>query len=150
MSCFMLSSTHIATVANGLAFLLNREEMSSLATAPELFEVFTDYDEHEIFRALYRLNEAAYNSRYHENETSLPVMPDNAPRLLHRLAYHGHYILDNDFFQYLKLLDAFIYQCDEQATANTNLQKALTETASSLYAFAVQQSTKYNAAPWII
>ena len=57
---------------------------------------------------------------------------------------------DADFFKFLKLLDCYIYQCEEQATADTNLQKALVKTSNHLYAFAAQQNAAYNAAPWCI
>lgn len=36
MSCMMLSPAHIATVAHGLAYLLNQSEMCQLSAADEL------------------------------------------------------------------------------------------------------------------
>ena len=93
------------------------------------------------------------NTRYkvEPDETDeVPAMPDNVPHLLHHLSYNEHYFLDADFFKFLKLLDCFIYQCEEQATADTNLQKALVKTSIRLYAFAAHQNAEYSAAPWCI
>lgn len=161
MSCMMLSPAHIATVAHGLAYLLNQSEMCQLSAADELRDALDAcryphdflYDDRRIYPVLYRHNEAAYEGRYkvEPDETDeVPAMPDNVPHLLHRLDYSEHYFLDADFFKFLKLLDCYIYQCEEQATADTNLQKALVKTSNHLYAFAAQQNAAYNAAPWCI
>ena len=161
MSCMMLSPVHIATVAHGLAYLLNQSEMCQLSAADELRDALGAcryphdflYDDRRIYPVLYRHNEAAYEGRYkvEPDETDeVPAMPDNVPHLLHRLDYNKHYFLDADFFKFLKLLDCYIYQCEEQATADTNLQKALVKTSNHLYAFAAQQNAAYNAAPWCI
>ena len=131
MSCMMLSPAHIATVAHGLAYLLNQSEMCQLSAADELRDALGAcryphdflYDDRRIYPVLYRHNEAAYEGRYkvEPDETDeVPAMPDNVPHLLHRLDYNKHYFLDADFFKFLKLLDCYIYQCEEQATADTN------------------------------
>lgn len=127
MSCMMLSPAHIATVAHGLAYLLNQSEMCQLSAAGELYDALSDckyphdflYDDRKIYPVLYRHNELAYEGRYkvEPDETDeVPAMPDNVPHLLHHLSYNEHYFLDADFFKFLKLLDCFIYQCEEQAT----------------------------------
>ena len=136
MSCMMLSPAHIATVAHGLAYLLNQSEMCQLSAADELRDALGAcryphdflYDDRRIYPVLYRHNEAAYEGRYKakpDETDEVPAMPDNVPHLLHRLDYNEHYFLDADFFKFLKLLDCYIYQCEEQATADTNLQKRL-------------------------
>ena len=120
MSCMMLSPAHIATVAHGLAYLLNQSEMCQLSAADELRDALGAcryphdflYDDRRIYPVLYRHNEAAYEGRYkaEPDETDeVPAMPDNVPHLLHRLDYNEHYFLDADFFKFLKLLDCYIY-----------------------------------------
>lgn len=151
MSCMMLSPAHIATVAHGLSYLLNQSEMCQLSAADELRDALGAcryphdflYDDRRIYPVLYRHNEAAYEGRYkaEPDETDeVPAMPDNVPHLLHRLDYNKHYFLDADFFKFLKLLDCYIYQCEEQATADTNLQKALVKTSNHLYASAARSN----------
>lgn len=119
MSCMMLSPAHIATVAHGLAYLLNQSEMCQLSAADELRDALGAcryphdflYDDRRIYPVLYRHNEAAYEGRYkvEPDETDeVPAMPDNVPHLLHRLDYNEHYFLDADFFKFLKLLDCYI------------------------------------------
>lgn len=105
MSCMMLSPAHIATVAHGLAYLLNQSEMCQLSAADELRDALGAckyphdflYDDRRIYPVLYRHNEAAYEGRYkvEPDETDeVPAMPDNVPHLLHRLDYNKHYFLD--------------------------------------------------------
>lgn len=101
MSCMMLSPAHIATVAHGLAYLLNQSEMCQLSAADELRDALGAcryphdflYDDRRIYPVLYRHNEAAYEGRYkaEPDETDeVPAMPDNVPHLLHRLDYNEH------------------------------------------------------------
>ena len=105
MSCMMLSPAHIATVAHGLAYLLNQSEMCQLSAADELRDALGAcryphdflYDDRRIYPVLYRHNEAAYEGRYKakpDETDEVPAMPDNVPHLLHRLDYNEHYFLD--------------------------------------------------------
>lgn len=159
MSCMMLSPAHIATVAHGLAYLLNQSEMCQFSAAGELYDALIDckcthdFDDHKIYNVLYRHNELAFNGCYKvdpDEPDEVPAMPDNVPHLLHNLSYNEYCFLDSDFFKFLKLLNCFIYQCNEQATADTDLQKALVKTSIRLYAFDAHQNAAYNAAPWCI
>ena len=161
MSCMMLSPAHIATVAHGLAYLLNQSERCQLSAAGELYDALINckyphdflYDDSKIYVVLYRHNELAYTGRYKVKPgeaNEVPAMPNNVPHLLHNLSYNEYCFLDADFFKFLKLLDCFIYQCNEQTTADTDLQKALVKTFIRLYAFDAHQNAAYNAAPWCI
>lgn len=164
MSCIQLSPEHIAAVAHGLAFMLNGScGMIHLFTPSELHKALNGcqytpndflFDDRKIFPVLYELNEAAYNGRYEIEPDELsgaPAMPENFPRLLHSLDWdNGHYIIDDEFYKFAKLLDSFIYQCEEDSTRNRDLVKALISTSRSLYAFIVQQSSEYHHAEWII
>ena len=163
MSCMVLTPAHIAAVAHGLAFMLNGSAgMCQLSAPPELFDALTAcrydphgrmFDDRTIYAALYRHNDAAYEGRYMvevDELDSIPAMPNDFPRLLHPLRYHERYLLDHDFYQYIMLLDCFIYQCEEDATARTDLQKALSETRRCLYSFAVQQNAEYASCSWCI
>ena len=101
-----------------------------------------------------RLNEAAYEGRYNVDPCSadeFPAMPQTFPRLLHLLPWDdGRYTIDPDFYAFTKLLDSFIYQCNEDATRNSPVLKALSATSRALYAFIVQNAADYNNAEWII
>lgn len=80
-----------------------------------------------------------------------PAMPQIFPRLLHLLDWDaGRYTIDRDFYAFTKLLDSFIYQCNEDATRNNPVLKALSGTSRALYAFIVQNAAEYNSAEWII
>ena len=77
MSCMMLSPAHIATVAHGLAYLLNQSEMCQLSAADELRDALGAcryphdflYDDRRIYPVLYRHNEAAYEGAIRSSRT---------------------------------------------------------------------------------
>lgn len=166
MSCIQLSEKHIAAVAHGLAFILNGAGgMCHLAAShelPELYDALSacryphDFlvDDRKVYAVLYKLNEAAYEGRYNVepcNADEFPAMPQTFPRLLHLLPWDdGRYTIDPDFYAFAKLLDSFIYQCNEDATRNSPVLKALSATSRALYAFIVQNAADYNNAEWII
>ena len=162
MSCMFLSDVQIATVAHGLAFLLNGSAgMCSLAAAPELFDALDDcrtsprdcyFDDAKIFRKLFELNAAAYAGRYSDGAGPEipPEMPDRFPHLMQRLNYEGgRYITGQNYFSFVKALDSFIYQCSEDANRGTPPLDALKKTAVRLYTFAVENSAEYKAADWV-
>ena len=164
MSCIQLSARHIAAVADGLAFLLNAAPgtMPSLGPFPELFRVLQSckesggycYDDRKIYAVLYKLNETACEDRYKmepDDTGEVPTMPQNFPHLLHFLNYHdGRYIVDRNFHAFAKLLDSFIYQCEEDVNRDSELLKVLSDTSRALYAFIVQNTADYSSAEWII
>lgn len=151
MSCIQLSEKHIAAVAHGLAFILNGAGgMCHLAASyelPELYDALSAcryphdflFDDRKIYAVLYKLNEAAYTGRYHveaADAEDFPIMPTVFPHLLHLLDWNeGRYTIDRDFYAFVKLLDSFIYQCNEDATRNNPVLKALSGTSRALYAF---------------
>ena len=163
MSCIQLSTRHIAAVADGLAFLLNGSGcMCSLSPAPELFRELHAckesggycYDDRRIYAALYKLNSAACEDRYSvrpDDADEVPAMPQTFPHLLRPLNYQdGRYIVDCNFHAFAKLLDSFIYQCEEDVNRDSELLNALSATSRILYAFIVQNTADYSNADWII
>lgn len=155
MSCLMISPKHCATLANGLAYLLN--DSTAVPVPYELHNAlkgcysFARYDERRIYAELWRLNAAAYNGRYHETVREEPEpMPADFPHLLHRLPWQsGRYVLDDAFYTFIKALDCLIYQTAEDATRNSPLFIALNETVLELRGFVVNNSAAYRAAAWL-
>lgn len=151
---------HIATVAHGLSYLLNQSEMCQLSAADELRDALGAcryphdflYDDRRIYPFCTGTTKRRMKGAIRSSRTKpTKCQPCRTMcRTCCRLDYNKHYFLDADFFKFLKLLDCYIYQCEEQATADTNLQKALVKTSNHLYAFAAQQNAAYNAAPWCI
>ena len=162
MSCIQLSTRHIAAVADGLAHLLNSSTMYRLEAPPELFRALQSckesggycYDDRKIYAVLYKLNETACEDRYKmepDDTDEVPAMPQTFPHLLNFLNYRdGRYIVDRDFHAFVKLLDSFIYQCEEDVNRDNELLDALILTSRALYAFIVQNTAEYNDADWII
>lgn len=166
MSCIQLSTQHTAAVAHGLAFILNgaggMDQLSCFAITSQTCRAFKScmyphdslFDDRKIYAVLYKLNEAAYEDRYQVPSDELdgvPAMPQSFPHLLHLLPWDSkHFTIDLDFYAFTKLLDSFICQCNEDATRNNPVLKALSGTSRALYAFIVQNSAEYNNAEWII
>lgn len=116
MSCIQLSEKHIATVAHGLAFILNGAGgMCHLAASyelPELSDALSAcryphdflFDDRKIYAVLYKLNDAAYTGRYHletADAEDFPTMPAIFPHLLHLLDWDaGRYTIDRNFYAF--------------------------------------------------
>ena len=86
-----------------------------------------------------------------DDTDEVPAMPQMFPHLLHFLNYRdSRYIVDRNFHVFAKLLDSFIYQCEEDVNRDNELLEALCATSRTLYAFIVQNSADYAAAEWAI
>lgn len=142
--------------AGGMCRLAASYELPELCDALSACRYPHDFlfDDRKIYAVLYKLNEAAYTGRYHveaADAEDFPIMPTVFPHLLHLLDWNeGRYTIDRDFYAFAKLLDSFIYQCNEDATRNNPVLKALSGTSRALYAFIAQNSVEYNDAEWII
>ena len=166
MSSIVLSTKHIAAVSNGLTRLLNHScGIDTLTAAPDLYKALSNcsdrygfFDESKIYNELYRLNLVAYNGRYKMDTDSVfvPDFPQDFPRLIGPLEWSNagsnayHWILSADYFAFSKVLSAFIYQCEEDVTRNTNLLKALQNTLDEFNKFLVDNTAAYVNADWLI
>lgn len=139
MSAFLLNENRIAQLADYLSTLHNcglnffgYDMPQELRT--ELFDcrdIYGNTSTRKIFEKLYNLNAAAVSGRYNTPSDAVPDLPafthlhqfrkpaqdDNIKRWYEEIE-PWHYEL-------LKLFQCFLYQCDEDATRETDLFKAL-------------------------
>lgn len=156
MSCFVMEPRAIAALARGMETILNIGYTFAGFTAPTTLAVallpcrdkYDFYDEKQIFKMLYDLNEAAYAGRYKEEPSPAPDWPEDVPRLLTRPTYNGYYKPNENFWKYYKLLDCLVYQTSEDATRDNALYLALLDFSRVLAAYLVRNCAAYNAAEW--
>ena len=158
MSCFIMNLDALAVLANGMEKVLNYGYEVYGIEAPEaLREALKDcadrydcFDEGNIFHALYNLNYTAYHERYNRDPDAdatpeIPVVKG----ILDRLEYSdGHRILHSNYYQYVKLLECLIYQCNEGAAAKTELFKGLEAFELVLMRFLVHNNDEWQRFEW--
>lgn len=115
-----------------------------------------DYDGEMIARALWEINVKAYNGRYHE-EGGEELPPDlvglpnirRAYSLMKTPVHADHREAPQPWHYHLcKLLDCWLYQTNEEATANDAKRQALKAFSNGLKIAIVQHSEDYNHLRW--
>lgn len=115
-----------------------------------------DFDGEKIARELWRLNVAAYNGRYNEQggeelPPDLVCLPDirRAYSLWKTPEYADHREKPQPWHYHLcRLLDCWLYQTDEEATAKDAKRQVLRKFSDALKVAIVQNSDKYNDFRW--
>ena len=162
MSCFIMSANALQTLAYTLECIGNHgynffgfEFPESLHKAlSDCKDCFWHYNSYKIFAKLYILNTNAYISNLKaaeiiELETELIPEKPNVPSIIELRQYaHQHDIIQPWHYQFCKLLDCLIYQCNEDATRNDPLLLALKEFSISYKSFLVSNTDEYHNAPW--
>lgn len=160
MSCFILSAETLYSLADVIARGINARNACTICALPENFVQrarlhFQSGNIHlEIFNALYRLNVAAYLSRYPEEDpASIP-----APEMLYKntasdlwkppVYKSGGEMVRPWHYRLLKALQCFLYQTDPEGTKEPPLHAALTEYAQKLAVSIACASPSYRAARW--
>jgi len=168
MSCFILSHESTRRIAHTLADILDAVTYGNTCTiatdaarASDLQNAFAQYynprkgyNAEAIAADLYRLNTAAYNGRYRENE--LPTM---LPSLRHSCTIYkqaeytqtgrGMSEAPQEWhFHLVKLLDCYLYQTAEDATSADPLRKSLKAFNASLMAGIIHHSPAYDLHQW--
>ena len=160
MSCMMMNTRAIATLANTVEFILNSGFNRFGFEAPKsLYEALSDcrdrysfYNSSDIYRRFYALNAAAYNGRYMARpsepvDAEAPDMPD-VPMLVQDRLYFNHEILQPWHYKFCKLLDCLIYQASEDTTRNGPLLFALIDFSRVYKSFLVTNTAEYCDFVW--
>lgn len=139
MSAYLLKPERIAQLADYIATLHNCGfDFFGYSMPEELHQELLDcrdiygfMSSKKIFKKLFDLNAAAVAGRYNREQETAPEMPDVWP--LHHPRERGKdETIDRWYdlilpwhYELLKLTQCFLYQCDEDATYQTPLFKAL-------------------------
>lgn len=160
MSSFIMDTRAVAVIADGIEKTLNMGYNYLGLEAPEsLRDALKDcadrhgfYDGAKIFAKLYSLNYWAYAERYegrHPEDVAEQPEPVAVNSLLARVEYaNGHFTVKPEHYKYTKLLECFMYQCNEGSAVKTQLYKGLDDLKRRWYSFLVCNSDEWAAAPW--
>lgn len=156
MSCMIQKPENTAAIAEYIAHLLNMGFDFCGMSAPEsLFNELDTckhvgyYEESEIYKKLRDLNRAAYVGRYPQEIIDTSDVNYKENTIDRRAEWTGeHWNIENWHYQMLKMIQFFNYQCEEDATINDPLHKAMEQLEKALMQFIVMNSEEYNAQPW--
>lgn len=147
MSSYILSIESLTDLAESIRYMLDNSNNSNCISLniKELQNQFTDctdktgyYQTRKIARVLYRFNDLAVSSRYNESTTEMPDFPNDGKNL---------YMLDR--YRFIKKLESYLYQCNEDFTCTMPLYKALNDLLYSIYRVEVHKSDNYkNCEEW--
>lgn len=155
MSCMIQKPENTAAIAEYISHLLNMGFDFCGMSAPEsLFHELDEcnirgyYEESEIYEKLRDLNRAAYVGRYPDG-LIVESMGYKENTIDSRAEWTGeHWEIKNWHYKMLKMIQFFNYQCEEDATINDPLHKAMEQLEKALMQFIVMNSAQYNAQPW--
>ena len=166
MSAIQMESTRIAQLADYIATLNNCGfDFFGYSIPEELHRELMDCRDiyglmaaKKVYKRLYDLNAAAVAGRYNREQEPAPDMPTVAP--LHHPRDNAPLETDDNFkrwyekigpehYQLLKTLKCFTYQCNEDATANDPLYKALEKLEYILMDHIINNTPEYIKAQWI-
>ena len=162
MSVQQLSAKHLSFIVIALMQLHKTEAATMLSC--RTFGDLQDYcsreandDPGELFNKLAELNAHAYNNRYRDDHAE----PIERNPLFLDVAYSDGPIrgeLDNyrvfkpipGYFRTVKLIDSYLYQCSEPATADTPLYRLLESVSTDLKVYVFEHTQTYIKAPWTL
>lgn len=142
MSSYILSIESITDIAESIRYILDNSSNSNCISlnTKGLKNQFRNcvgksgfYQTRKIARVLYRFNVLVVSSRYDESTTEIPDFSNDGKNL---------YMLDR--YRFIKKLECYLYQCDEQATYTTALYKALNDLLYSIYRAEIHKSDNYK------
>lgn len=162
MSAFLLSENRIAQIADYLSTLYNcgfnffgysmPEELHNELS--DCCDIYGNTNTKKIFEKLYNLNAAAVAGRYDEAQTPAPDLPKFTPLHHYREAAQDETIkrwyedIKPWHFELLKLFQCFLYQCDEDATRETDLFKALNRLEYTMLNHIVSNNPEWINSKW--
>lgn len=159
MSCTVLSTQHIATIARGIEKIINAPGLNEFKSE-NLSKVFGDCrtegwaDEEKIYKKLYELNLKAYEERYKEKGDNYIPKPFNYPDILPfpkvSKTTFGIYELTPAHYQFLKLLESYNYQICEDGLKENEVRKELIKVVEKIKKFIINNNEEYDKAKWFI
>jgi len=115
---------------------------------------YGDLNRKKVFKRLFDLNAAAFAGRYDEDQEPAPDMPEfsRLPRCREAgsdESIRGWYEAIKPWhYELLKLTECFLYQCDEDATRENPLYKALLQLVPLQQSHIISNTPEYIKAQW--
>lgn len=171
MSCLIQKPENTAALADWMQKLLDMSYEYSGMFAPANLSVvlrnlgccdnYGYYCKERIYNALVDLNYKAYAERYRlDGKSEYSRTPYASNPVAKRVEWvagrknsdgfytNGHHKISSWHYKILKMLHFFCYQCNEDATNNSDLYKALKELENALADFIVVNSDDYCNLEW--
>ncbi len=164
MSCFICSYTAIKTLAAAIATLYNSyayqctgismpKSVRLLIKGNSLTDAHFFADENKIAAALYAENVKAYDGRYKDHPCTVPA-PDFAAveavslvRLDNKWK-NGRHTISEWYFRLLKLSEMYLYQINEDATADGRIYLAMRDFVIALRTAIAHNDPRYEQNGW--
>lgn len=162
MSAFQINNERTAQLADYISTLYNNGFNFFGYDMPQdlkiqLFDcrdIYGHTTTKKIFEKLYNLNAAAVAGRYNHNAEPAPDMPEFKP--IHHTREQGtdktirawYEEIKPWHYELLKLLQCFLYQCDEEPTNKAELYKALRQLEQVLQFHIVANNPEWIKAAW--
>lgn len=155
MSAFLMNDDRIAQLADYITTLGNVGYDYFGYSMPELLRLALidcmdrrgNLFVEKVFEKLYNFNAAAVSGRYKTEQEPTPSLPLYVPLIQHR-SPKCYDEIKPWHYELFKLTQCFLYQCDEDATSDTGLFKALKELESLQALHIVQNNPLWQQAAW--
>ena len=157
MSCLIQKPENTAAIADFIAELANVGYNGNGIVLPSVLHrelvnlgCYKDgwFEPKLIYMALTALNYNAYEGRYPDNGKVYPV-PYKENNIRKMVVWdNGRYKIEKWHYRMLKMIQFFNYQCEEEATYNTDLHKGMQDLENTLALFIIQNSAIYKGLRW--
>ena len=161
MSSFMVKSETIATIADFISTVFNDKNnntrmaiQDNAYTTIEKLQPQNSYIKtvsiKAVYAALSEMNCNALNQRYiHGDKAEPEQFPKDYNHFEIARNYHdGAYEIPASYYQLLKSIDCYLYQCSEGNVPESALYKAVQSIRNTLANWIIRNTTAYNAANW--
>lgn len=138
MSTFMMSNKSLSIITNQI----QRDEINGFRIPCNLKRQISFKKGYEIFNMLAELNNSAVTERY--GCTADVERHYFSNEELYKDSVYGD--IKPWMYQFVKMLDSYIYQCTEDESVETDLYKALIEYRNNWYSYLVVNSKEYQEA----
>lgn len=151
MSCFVFDENKIVSLADYIGGLRTAGfDFFGYSIPEQLNDALQGHNTSDIYYQLANLNICAFNSRYDEKIEVVPYSEIEQIKILYRVNEwkDGHFVIKQWHYDLLKLLQSFMYQCEEDINRNNKLLNGLKELEKTLIFFIVQNQPEYIKAVW--
>lgn len=161
MSSFMMRTESIATIADFISTVFNdKNNNTHMAIQGDTYTTIENLQPQNsyiktvsikaVYNALSEMNCNALNQRYmHDDKAE----PEQFPKNYNRFEIAGNYKdgafeIPTSYYQLLKSIDCYMYQCSEGNVPNSALYKAVEDIRATLVNWIIRNTVAYNNAYW--